>query len=214
MRIALLILAAAMVVLIASPARAEIVQVNLTTIDGQDSPALPGNKEMGVNFPADEMLSSSSTTVTYTPCSEPGNYDDPNIPNIEVFVTNLTELAYRDVWYVADTSPEHRCTTLSNYDNWLVNQGLAFHIDTAGYNQPLVYESLLQDGIWQAGETWGFVIQDYQNVEGLAADLLGSVGVGLASAHGPDSSGSILVPEPASLLLLCLGAGAILRRRR
>lgn len=78
---------------------------------------------------------------------------------------------------------------------------------------------MLTDGIWQAGETWGFVLQDYTNTLGASADSFTSIGVGTASfdvAEIIPSSGSIIaVPEPASIILLAsLLIPALAWRRR
>ena len=65
--------------------------------------------ELGVNppgaapFPANELIASYDIpTVSYTPCAI--NPDNPNIPNPLVGITNLTNIAWSSVWYVADTS--------------------------------------------------------------------------------------------------------------
>jgi hypothetical protein len=132
--------------------------------------------------------------------------------NILVSITNLTSRDFSDVWYVAD--PE---TSLSNFDQYLVNGEEAFKIDYAGSNVPLVFESMAVDGIFQAGETWEFIIDDYFNTLGLPASAFASAGlVGSLSGGDTISSGSILVPEPGTILLAGLGlAGlALLARRR
>lgn len=214
-QIAAVVLAVASVVLVGGPARAELVSWTATPIDGQDS-GLPGHIEMGwmPPFPADERLDSSSTQTDETVCYEPNNYDDPNIPNALVFITNMTAYSYFDMWYVGDRATEHFCTSLSNYDDCLINGGYAFRIDKVGWNKPLLSESMAQDSVWEPNETWGFVIQDYVNVHALAPHLFNSIGVGSDSAHGAPSSGSILVPEPTVISALALGGLALIRRRR
>ena len=148
-------------------------------------------------------------TTEYTPCSEPGNFDDPAIPNFEVRMTNMTTMDFRDVWYVADLE-----TSITNFDGW-VNDGRAFKIDSIGFNKPLVFESnpFLND-IFEAGESWSFVIQDYTS--GGPASFFYSIGVGFMSPAGPPSTGSIIaIPEPATMTLVALGGiGVLLRRRR
>jgi hypothetical protein len=160
-------------------------------------------------FPTDELISSTST---FTPLSACPTMDSPAIPNALVVMTNLTPTFWRDVHYVGDAPP----TTLSN-DDGLVTGGLAFKIDYAGVNVPLVFESIAADGIFAPGETWHFIVQDYVNAFGLPAGALGSIGVGVASG-GPDpvSSGSIIaleIPGPGGLSFMLL-VGLAIRRRR
>jgi hypothetical protein len=98
--------------------------------------------------------------------------------------------------------------------------GTAFRIDNAildplGIHWPLIGEfGGIVDGLWQPGETWEFVIQDYVNLFGKPASLLGSIGVPSAPGTPDLSSGSIIaIPEPATVALLGLG-GLLLRRKR
>ena len=169
-------------------------------------------------FP-DELIEAAST-FTQEPACPP--HDSPSIPNALVVMTNLTGIAWRDVWYVADPNvPGAIGTSISNEDGLVdmapapVLPGQAFKIDTLGVNKPLVFESFVVNGIFEPGETWHFIIQDYINTGGLPAHLFDSLGVASASVGGPPSSGSIIaipVPEPTTLGLL--GAGAILALRR
>ena len=90
---------------------------------------------------------------------------------------------------------------------------LAFKIDRVGLNRPLVSESLLPNGVFEAGETWRFIIQDYTNALFLPASALGSVGV--PSFGDQMSSGSIIaIPEPVTMVLLGMGGLGLTRRRR
>jgi hypothetical protein len=79
-------------------------------------------------------------------------------------------------------------------------------------------ESIAVDGIFQVGETWDFVIDNYFNVLGLSASALASAGlVGSLSGGDTVSSGSIIaiIPEPGTILLTGLGlAGLSLFARR
>jgi hypothetical protein len=168
----------------------------------------------------DEIIDAVDTLTFNPACLS----DDPNTPNALVIMTNLTPIAWKDVWYVADPRglPGLVGTSISNYDGFVdvpggVDPGQAFKIDTVGVNRPLVGESGLADGIFSPGETWEFIIDDYMNSGGLAASMFDSIGVASASTAGPPSSGSIIavpVPEPATCMLLVLGLGAIATSRK
>ena len=143
-----------------------------------------------------------------------------------VHITNPTSFDFAEVWYVADPD-----TSLTNFDGW-VNSAhpvpcsesgcRAFRIDSEisdslGVNHPLIIESATANDVFEAGETWSFIINDYSNAFGLPPSAFDSIGVGDASLGSP-SSGSIIaiVPEPTAVLRLATGLAALawrLRRR-
>ena len=82
--------------------------------------------------------------------------DDPGIPNAVIVMTNLTGIAWRDVWYVADPLvPGVGGTSISNVDGLVdmapvfVAPGESFLIDAVGMNRPLIFESMVADGIFR-----------------------------------------------------------------
>lgn len=168
-------------------------------------------------FPLDELISSAATFTQQAACI----HDNPQLVNALVVMTNLTTTAWSDVWYVADPFFDTGApgTSISNYDGVVdgispaPRPGLAFKIDTIGVNRPLVFESIAADGIFSAGETWHFIIDDYFNTAGLPPSLFDSIGVASLSTGGPPSSGSIIavpVPEPGAVTLCLLGGLALL----
>ena len=163
-------------------------------------------------FPTNETLQSADLGVANPSCAAT---DDSLQPDAYVSITNTSGRDYQEVWYVAD-----ELTRISNVDGFAngfpfpaTSGQEAFRIDNSisdpgGVNRPLYFESMIVDGIWQNGEEWRFVLQDYGNLLGLPASAIASIGVGNASTDDPTvgalSSGSIIavVPEPASLALL------------
>ena len=194
--------------LLAPPVQGHLVDVGSLLVDGQDNNFVEGVvHELGNQppFPDDEWIDSGWQETDYRPCPE--NPDDLVIANVEIWITNRTERSWTGLQYVAD--PE---TSLQNYDDYRVNGQLAFLIDNVGMNTPLISESLNRDLIFEPGETWVFVIQDYVNSFGLAPSLFGSLGV--PSVGDQLSSGSIITPEPTTLLILGFGSVGLLKRKK
>lgn len=175
-----------------------------------------------IAFPPDEQLLHADLGLFSTVCPP---VDDPTLDNFLVSITNISGRDFDQVWYVADKE-----TDISNYDGFANDIGFplgheAFRIDTIGVHRALVFESILADNIWQVGEEWRFVLQDYTNALGLPPDALYSPGIGDASldlAGFVESSGSIIatpsvVPEPGTMLLAAMGLACLpgfSRRRR
>ena len=174
-------------------------------------------------FPTFEQLSSDALTFHPPVCGP----DNTNFPNHLIEMTNLSLRDLEEVWYIANEE-----TRISNFDG-LAND-IAFPIsavypgqeafridndisDPGGIHHPLVSESIAVDGIWQAGETWQFVLQDYGNALGIGPEVFTSIGVGNASSAvagtTPPSSGSIIatpvIPEPSSIILVLTSVGGL-----
>ena len=143
--------------------------------------------DAGGPFPMSDSLESLDLGVGLPVCAAS---NDPFIPDLVVAILNTSGRSFPEVWYVADST-----TSLSNVDG-LAGEGggpatlSAFKIDTVGDNQPLTFESLTEDGIWESGEVWYFVIQDFENSSGAGPADFGSLGM---SSAGSSSSASILV---------------------
>lgn len=173
-------------------------------------------EELGTGplFPDDELIDAVWNITQQSACA---GSDNPDMANALVEMINLTDQHWDNLFYVAD--PE---TGLSNIDGTGMSfaapgvRTAAFRIDFVGVNRPLVFESMTPDGIFEPGEIWGFIIQDYTNAFGLTPDMMGSLDFAGASSGDSFSSGSIVqfVPAPGSLALLGLGGLAVLRRRR
>lgn len=215
-KVTTILMFSAVVMFVASPALAH--PVNVYSIDGpQDLLDVDGQMHeagWGSTFPFGEVITSLYIEETeYSPCPES---DDPYTANVVVEITDVNYAPPGGIplWYVAD--PE---TSLTNNDGRIGNVGLnddelAFKIDAIGLNTPLIFESMAQDNLFEPGETWRFIIQDYANTRGLSSHLFDTLDIAGNSAGDNFSSGSI-IPEPATMSLLALGGiGALLRRRR
>lgn len=165
-------------------------------------------------FPPDELIQAEFTFVSFPACPQT---DDPAIPNALLIITNLTGRTLTDLYYVADPH-----TTISNVDGFGESfaapgiVGQAFRIDQLGMNRSLIAESMNPDGVFEPGETWEILLQDYSNAFGLPASALGSLDFAGASMGDQFSSGSILLAIPAPGTGVLLGASALVacRRRR
>lgn len=160
-------------------------------------------------FPTDEWID-SVTTLTSTPACPAS--DDPGVPNTLVRITNLTGRSFTDLWYVG----EPNFTFFSNVDG-TINTAIAFKIDMAGVNRPLLSESILTNGIFEPGETWDFIVQDFGNAAGLPADGFDSLGVPSSLGGAFVSTASIVanpVPTPGAIAILLGAGGAVSTRRR
>ncbi len=166
-------------------------------------------------FDEDEWIQTSWDQTTLIACAAS---DIPTLPNVLVTMTNMTGREWTDLFYVADWT----LTTFSNEDGEAMDAAApdlwyrAFRIDSVGMNKPLIAESMTMDGVFEVGETWTFIIDDYSNVMGLKPDAFDSLGFSGASFGDPVSSASIVqfVPSPGALWLLGLGGLAAARRRR
>lgn len=172
-----------------------------------------GIHELGIGFPLDELIAAVEIPwMGHVPC--PTDYTGG--PLVQIAIANLSGRDWSGLVYVAD--PE---TTLSNFDGFIADALApsvwthAFNIDNKEANTPLVFESGNQDGIFEAGEIWEFVIQEYSSSLGLAPDLIDSFRVAGASGGGPPSSGSIIaIPEPSSVILIVFGGMILVKSRR
>lgn len=203
--------------LVAAPAAGELVSVYTQQDNHQDDWTVEGIvHEIGCQqvFPYCQQIDCVGYEVTtLTACTE-APYDDPQTPNMLVEIKNLCPVTRCELYYVSD--PE---TDLSNWDEWVDQAGgvtpqKAFKIDHLDINQPLVFESMNWDNCFEPGETWKFIIQDYTNTLGGPPHALDSIGVGSMSGGWPPSTGSIITPEPAGLVLMVLGGLALVRRRK
>ncbi len=207
-----IVISAFALLLFASVVMANPVQIDWTNT--KQDPLLPQTNmdELGDNFPAEELIVSRVVSWGgHVPC--PADYTGGGA--VQVQMQNMTSIDFHNVHYVAD--PE---TTLTNDDGLIGNLGmndqqLAFRIDNTGVNTPLVFESIVADNIFQAGEVWEFVIQEFSNSLGGPAAPFDSLGIAGNSGGWPPSTGSIIaVPEPGTIAIMVIGMGALVIRHR
>ncbi len=144
--------------------------------------------ELGEGFPPSELISAIEPPVPFAlPCPGSSTAPIPGSNERTIEIVNLSGIARTDVWYVADPS-----TSITNVDGIIVGpggEGLAFKIDTVGVNRPLMLETISSNGIFDIGESWLFVLQDYSGPGDPAA--FGSPIV-VSSGAADASSGSII----------------------
>ena len=154
--------------------------------------------ELGTSgaFPLDERISATFTFVNNDACTSSSS---PAISNVLLSITNLTgNVSFRDLHYVADPG-----TGFTNFDG-VINTFEAVRLDNIGVNRPLVAEiGGSQPLIFEPGETWQVILDDWGNGGGLTAANMGSIGVPSFLVPDP-SSGSIVaipIPEPSAAML-------------
>jgi len=173
-------------------------------------PAISDELGTSASFPLDERISAVFGVGQVDACTSSSN---PTVLNVLLDITNQTNISFTDLHYVADVG-----TGFTNFDGTINNQE-AVRLDNVGVNKPLIAEiGGLQPLVFEPGETWRVILDDWTNAVGLNAADLGSIGV--PSAIFPDpSSGSIVaipgIPEPATASLLAiLGLCFATRRER
>jgi len=207
----------------AAPALANPVDGDYFDAPGcDDHGARQAVEELGTGsmFPTDELISAFATPTSLSACAIT---DDASVENMLVRITNLSGRDWTELFYVGDGE-----TTFSNVDGFATTNEapppnslltFAFRIDNVGMNRNLVSESGVADGVFSAGETWQFIIQDYANSNGIGADVMGSLDFagGSSFSGAAFSSGSIVqfpVPAPGAMALFGLAGLSAARRRR
>ncbi len=197
-------------------------------VDGfyQDGPAcdnhgnLEAYEELGLApmFPLDEMIDATATFTNFSACTVT---DDAGMPNALVIMTNLSGQDWSNLFYVAD--PE---TRFSNVDGFATTDPVpnaasifteAFRIDAVGGNRPLIAESMTADGIFEAGETWEFIVQDFGNLVGFGPADFDSLDFSGGSSAAFSAASIVAfrpIPAPGAAALFGLAGLTAARRRR
>lgn len=170
-------------------------------------PAIVDELGTSAAFPADEFISAVATFNNIDACPS----SSPLIPNVVLSITNLTTVSFTDLHYVPDPG-----TAYANFDG-VINGAEAVRLDNIGVNRPLIAEiGGVLPLVFEPGETWQIVLDDWGNAPGFGAADLGSIGVP-TGVPGDLSTGSIVaipVPEPGSISLAVVGSVALLRMKR
>jgi len=135
------------------------------------------------DFP-DELISSE---VIVTDIKQEACTPIPSTSITLVEIKNLSPFDYSDLWYVVDDG-----TVISNFDggvdfpvNPMFNR--AFKIDSVGTHKPLVSEDITENGIFESGEKWEFILNSYSG----SGDASAFASVGVPSSDSK-STGSII----------------------
>ncbi len=155
-------LAVSLTLALADPATAHTLVNDNTYTDGAHCDFHPPQtfvEELGIaggqtaSFPIDERISASSVPAIQTPVCTGGTAGT----DYQVTITNLSGRWWYNLWFVADL--------FSSMGNWDGNIGVgrAFRIDDIGVNQNLLSESMNADLVFEPGETWVFLVEDWQS---------------------------------------------------
>ena len=136
------------------------------------------------NFPPDSRIDSEAIPVTLDPNCGSGNDAGAHF---EIVIENRTDRTFDTLWTVADTGD----SWIGNYDGY-IEGAPAMRIDSEGTNAPLVYESMIADGLFEPGEVWRFRLYNWLG----SPPYLCSPGlVGLNSVNVAPSTFSIVAVE-------------------
>ena len=210
--------AAIAILLVAGPVSASTIVAPYVELGSCDAHAITLSEELGNpvgaggTFPADEAILSIAVPAVLSGC---GPFPLASVDWL-VTITNLTSTPWVDLFFVGDVGPTGLPFAFNNVDGMILG-GLAFAIDTVGVNAPLIAESIAPDLIFSPGETWTFMVLDWDPaVNGGPPMLFGSIGVGAGSAALPSNASIVAnaLPEPATLLILGAGLSWLAARWR